>query len=372
MRVIVESTNGPSCGRRVVVSDGQTATFGRTDAADHAFGRDITMSSRHFQIAVAAGGCFVTDLGSTNGTSVGGVRIAPQQPSPLRDGDSFAAGESQFRVRMEAETSDRGGIASAPPDANYALPPREEAPAPSPTVVRPAPPQHEVVAVAAGVPRPASGYPGGLEKNRLKPELQRRLHDVHFTAETCHSGLVVCRGAVAALSAADLAARLAATLPVAVLVDFQRLGKPPPAELAAPYYVLDWLDPVTAAAVSPVVMGTAELPGWAEIVQQGWGRNAVACLFSKRPSHELLQHVRRCCRKEGDNAVVGYCWPKLLDAILANSHDLAAPFMEGLDAVLLEAAASPDAWQLYGRAEAAALLENLGLKRQTPQTAGAT
>ena len=96
-------------------------------------------------------------------------------------------------------------------------------------------------------------------------------------------------------------------------------------------------------------MGIAELPGWAEIFQQGWGRNAVACLFSKRPSHELLRHVRRCCRKDGDPAVVGYCWPKLLDAILANSRDLAEPFMEGMDAVLLESAASPDAWQVYGR-----------------------
>ena len=159
--------------------------------------------------------------------------------------------------------------------------------------------------------------------------------------------------------------RLAATHPVALIIDFQRLGTPPPAELAAPYYVLDWLDPLAAAAVSPVVMGPAELPGWAELVQQGWDRNAVACLFSKQGSVEVLQHVRRCCRgKEGDHVVVGYCWPGMLDAILANSCDLAGVFMEGLDAVLLQAAASPDAWQLYGRAEAASLLENLGLKRE--------
>ena len=186
MRLILESTGGPSCGRRVVVRNGERVTFGRTDTADYAFPRDSTMSGQHFQIAVAAEGCFLTDLGSTNGTSIGGAKLAPQQPVPLRDGDCFAAGESQFRVRMEAEPSDRGGLASAGPDAGFAWPSQSDTPPPSPAPLPPAagaaPPGGEVAAMLRTplAPREAAagraGVPPGHHRAAMVgglPGLQR-------------------------------------------------------------------------------------------------------------------------------------------------------------------------------------------------------
>jgi hypothetical protein len=48
VRVILQVVNGKQAKRRFLVSAGQTATFGRTPAADHQFPEDERMSGKHF------------------------------------------------------------------------------------------------------------------------------------------------------------------------------------------------------------------------------------------------------------------------------------------------------------------------------------
>jgi serine/threonine-protein kinase len=83
---------------RLITSDGREfpvyrgrVTIGRDT------GNDIVIpvqqvSRRHARIQCSQTGCRVMDMGSTNGTSVNGVRIVPRQPNPLQPGDVLDIG----------------------------------------------------------------------------------------------------------------------------------------------------------------------------------------------------------------------------------------------------------------------------------------
>jgi len=73
--------------------------------AQFVFPHDPQMSSRHFALECSPLGCVVRDLKSSNGTFVNNQRI---DIATLRDGDEILAGQTLFRVRVDA-------TASAPP-----------------------------------------------------------------------------------------------------------------------------------------------------------------------------------------------------------------------------------------------------------------
>jgi hypothetical protein len=78
------------------VSRGPFATsrpilLGRTDAADIHI-PDDSVSKKHCLFEAQAGGMTITDLGSTNGTAVNDVDLAPNQPQPLTGGDTIRTG----------------------------------------------------------------------------------------------------------------------------------------------------------------------------------------------------------------------------------------------------------------------------------------
>ena len=68
----VEVVDGPDRGKHAVSTD--TLSVGTAKDNDLAVG-DFTVSRFHLEVTVRAGGVLVTDLGSTNGTYVGPVRI---------------------------------------------------------------------------------------------------------------------------------------------------------------------------------------------------------------------------------------------------------------------------------------------------------
>ena len=73
---------------------GKVKTIGRAAGAD--FIVDAGMVSRvHCRLAATAAEVEVTDLDSTNGTYVNGVRVAQAQ---LEDGDQLGVGRVTFRV----------------------------------------------------------------------------------------------------------------------------------------------------------------------------------------------------------------------------------------------------------------------------------
>jgi pSer/pThr/pTyr-binding forkhead associated (FHA) protein len=79
--------------------DGDRIVLGRGAFADVRL-PDPSVSTRHATVRAIAGEYLLYDEGSTNGTFVGGVRLAPQTPRTLRSGDLVRLG----RVWIEART----------------------------------------------------------------------------------------------------------------------------------------------------------------------------------------------------------------------------------------------------------------------------
>lgn len=59
---------------------------------------DRGVSRVHCQLEMQDGTIIVTDLGSTNGTFVGGQRLEPNQPYPLNRGDELIVGRLPIQV----------------------------------------------------------------------------------------------------------------------------------------------------------------------------------------------------------------------------------------------------------------------------------
>jgi pSer/pThr/pTyr-binding forkhead associated (FHA) protein len=82
---------GPLVGLSFALAGG-TLTVGRDPANDVVL-RDQTVSRRHARIDARGGGWVVTDLGSTNGTAVGGRTLQPNQETQLSAGTEVRFGD---------------------------------------------------------------------------------------------------------------------------------------------------------------------------------------------------------------------------------------------------------------------------------------
>jgi len=80
--------------------DGDRIVLGRGAFADVRL-PDPSVSSRHATVRAIAGEYLLVDEGSTNGTFVGGVRLAPQTPRSLRSGDLVRLGRVWVEVRTD-------------------------------------------------------------------------------------------------------------------------------------------------------------------------------------------------------------------------------------------------------------------------------
>ncbi len=73
-------------------------TVGRDPASDIPLSNDTTVSRKHASLQPGDGGWSVTDLGSSNGVFVNGVKIQGSQP--LRPGDEVQIGNTRFRFEV--------------------------------------------------------------------------------------------------------------------------------------------------------------------------------------------------------------------------------------------------------------------------------
>lgn len=98
---VLHVVRGPAQGRTFNLS-GQIATVGRDpQQCEVVITDDGRLSGRHFRIDLPKEGpATVTDLASSNGTAVDGVRIQPNQPFPLRGSERIRAGESEFELTI--------------------------------------------------------------------------------------------------------------------------------------------------------------------------------------------------------------------------------------------------------------------------------
>lgn len=85
-------------------SIGAVASFGRELDNDVVL-QDPTISARHAIVLGRDGGWWIEDLGSTNGSWVGGRRVAPGTPAVVRSGDVIQLGG--VRLRFAAPDVDR-------------------------------------------------------------------------------------------------------------------------------------------------------------------------------------------------------------------------------------------------------------------------
>ena len=270
MRVVLEIVSGPLRGRKTVLIANDSLSVGRSDWAQIGFApQDERLSRVHFVLKSDEVACYLADHSSRNGTFVNGVRITECM---LRDGDKIYAGATDFFVQIEGDSPDQarsmGGNSWVPQDIDSAV----------------------------------------------QKSAQQRLN-VPYTIENCNSGLTLYCGTVADLSPTKLALVMRLIYPLHLIVDLNRLGMPLPEGLGEPQYLFGWLDPVAASGASPVFISPlAENDAWRPLLDEGWGKDAVVCLFSKTPSADLLTHLRESCkaRASGATGIFGYCWPGVL------------------------------------------------------------
>ena len=116
MRVILEVISGSTAGRKVCLTADQELRVGRTEWADFAVPQDSLMSGVHFALQSDISGCYLTDLGSSNGTLVNGQPVDGR--TLLGAGDEILAGETRFAVHVEQELGvSPGGVARPSPAA---------------------------------------------------------------------------------------------------------------------------------------------------------------------------------------------------------------------------------------------------------------
>jgi len=89
--------SGALAGRQIAVA-GQPVLVGKGPASIQ-ITDDPAVSTRHAQVALDRGNFVITDLGSTNGTWVNGIRIS--EPTRLGDGDLVRFGNTQVKFRIE-------------------------------------------------------------------------------------------------------------------------------------------------------------------------------------------------------------------------------------------------------------------------------
>jgi hypothetical protein len=342
MRVTFRAVEGSMVGKEFVVRPSQRVQVGRTDFADISFPEDGSMSSTHFEIETDLRACYIKDLGSTNGTCLNGRKIQHRQP--VADGDIVVAGGTSFKVRID------GGAGSV---------------------------EQRWGAAAEGDVRKTRQIVPPVPEEAPRPRPEK---PPNYFAEKCDSGLTLCRGASpvdqrwAAAAAADVAVWLSEKFAAHLIVDFRKMGLSPPKELPKAEFLFDWFKPGVAEVASPLLIAQGDLAAWPDLVEAGWGKDALVCIFSNQEEGQVWSHLRRVCRAKGPidgppTAVLGFCWPSVLVALLSHHVAYSKQLFEGLDAILTEFPDLPDTWQVFGREALPDDLDMLGFEREKAEKA---
>jgi hypothetical protein len=97
--ILLQPKGESSIGRR----DPATGTMPDIDLSAYA-GYRLGVSRKHALIRLTDERLELIDLGSSNGTSVNGARLAPHQPHALRDGDEVLLGKMILRVLFQVRS----------------------------------------------------------------------------------------------------------------------------------------------------------------------------------------------------------------------------------------------------------------------------
>jgi hypothetical protein len=178
--------------------------------------------------------------------------------------------------------------------------------------------------------------------------------------------------------------------PLAVLVHPQLLEQPDLVKLPDAVPLFDWLPDEQARHVSPLVLPPGSYPEIAALIDAGWDKNAILCLFSRQPPADLVEHLRSVIRvpfsEQGENgapdstapdsataketppkSILGFCWPNVLSAMIdCGQPAFMQRLLDGIDLVLMEVPGQPGGWQIVGDAQHAEPLVDAGFRETEP------
>ncbi len=306
-RLYVTVERGPAAGKTVELLAGQSLVVGRIADYGLMIPSDGYISREHCQIEFSPPNCQLTNK-SSNGTLLNGKSV---QTAGLCDGDEIELG-SNTRLRV-----------------SFGAPP---------------------VSTAAD----AGSAPTRIASNRLS-----------YSTAVCTSGLALFTSASEQPDAMRLAKKLAASRPLYAVIDFNKLGETIPEDLSSRNYLFNWMPDEVAAANSPLIVAQTETAEFYTLLEDGWGQDAIVCLYSNLEQPALVEHLCKMTRDPDDiqvdrsaEGMLGFFWPSLMSVLLPNQESsFVEELLEGIDAVLLETTDPPDGWRLYADAEFSKSLE---------------
>ena len=99
---------GRSSAKLVRIKTGENINLNRSEftigkdktKVNYCISGDSSISRVHAKITVSGGEYMVSDMRSTNGTFVNGMKVEPGRPVPLKIGDKVVFSEEEFEFRM--------------------------------------------------------------------------------------------------------------------------------------------------------------------------------------------------------------------------------------------------------------------------------
>lgn len=369
MKAILEIQSENNAGRKMWLRTGQLIKVGRTEQAQFVISDDGHMSALHFALVCASEECRIRDLGSANGTFLNGHRI---EDAILVDGDQVVAGQTKFLAHLLNNDElnappqvhgDETGLPSSGGEPSDSFPVRisdeqsaeladVEAETSSERLIKQA---HGMAEMAAIRHADETGHP-------------------EFVKETCFSGMTLFRGSPP-FQPVDVARRCAKSFPLFLVVDFVKAGLPIPADLSRLHYLYDWLPGEILAESSPLVVSAKDTSEIFSLLENGWGKDGLICLYSNEEKSVLLDHLRSMVRyyapdsePADQGSVLAYAWPTILAPLLAHGEsEFTTLISSRVDAFLLEGQ-MPDSWQLFGQSELEKNLQQMGFIQTDPKT----
>lgn len=299
-RLLLEMTQGCLAGQTFAVPTGAEFVVGRLPECQLALPQDPTVSRQHFRIDYRPPTCRLIHLSQTSETFVNG-QVAHE--AMLKPGDEIAFGTGNV-ARVVMQSAAEGSRDT-----------------PTAVVVG-----HQAT-TAAQTPR--------------------------FFKMKTNSGVSAFTTTADQFGVAKILEVLGHSRPALAWVDFGKLGKPVPEELANNPRLFCWLPAEVAAKMSPVLITKETSAGFGDIVVEGWGKDALLCFGCNADVSTAASHWQKAVGAgeglEAPKALTAYYIPSLVRMVLQHqTEQLVAPLMSGLSWLLTEAPDVPGQWMLFG------------------------
>lgn len=318
MKLVIEVTVGTPSGSKYALRDGQQLTFGRTSWSDVSFKQDERMSGSHFSVVNDGQSCLLRDMGSTNGTQLNGEFI---KQAMLTDGDAIKAGKTEFAVSITGQP-----IVELEDD-----PVGQQATKKNTTFIR------DVTRSVLLTGNQCLNY-------FVEPSASQLVAYRHFPTEE----EMIAPEAATETGPMLVFELLSQKLNPTFVVDFRKFGEPPPKDHPAARPLFDWLPAESSETLSPWVIPLEEPSLGQSWIQKGWDHDAVLCFFSESLAEETIEYLAGQVRPEGQQNMLGWCWPSVISQLLAFREEAFVEELLGPTlAVLLELPDLPGGWQLF-------------------------